>query len=687
MFSQNVGINSTGATPDASAILDVGSTTKGMLTPRMKTTQRTAIIAPAKGLLVFDNDTDSFWFYDGTQWIELSNYWSKNGNDIYNNNSGNVGIGTSTPNGYGHGGTNKILEIQNNATGSNSQSHLILSSNGSDGSLGGITWSSPSITGVEQRTAFIGNVYEAGSTNASPKTGLSIFTTNANIKEQVRIDNNGNVGIGTSKPNAPLQFSNSFSNRKIVLNEYLYNDDHNFYGFGVNSNELRYQVADYNADHIFYAGSGQFVPGSREIMRIKGNGTVAIGLMVNPSTQLGVAEGITIDEYNLGNGTLAGGVGLKFGPNGTGEGIVSKRTSGGNQFGLDFATGGLHRMSILNNGNVGIGTSNPLTKLEVNGEVTSTNPNSFRSVFGSYGSFIRNDGNSTYFLLTNAGDQYGSYNSFRPFSINNVNGNSQLGDHALFVQHGGNVGVGTTNPQVQLEVKRSTSGAANLRLTGFNESYMEFYPNNSSRYGFFGYSLPNIDKLWIYNHRAGDLGLVTGSNERLTLHNNGSIAFSGNTGTTGQVLTSNGSGAAPTWNTVNPIIQNFTSNGSITLTNNNLTEITGSAITFTASTAGQLIIFSKIRTHYVCLNVFDHCHLPFQFHIYVDGVHMNNTFAGPELFQQVTSSFQNNTTTSMSPYVYNVSAGTHTIQFYLALTGVALNPTVTMQNLAQFFSQ
>ena len=51
VFSQNVGINSTGATPDASAILDVGSTTKGMLTPRMKTTQRTAIIAPAKGLV------------------------------------------------------------------------------------------------------------------------------------------------------------------------------------------------------------------------------------------------------------------------------------------------------------------------------------------------------------------------------------------------------------------------------------------------------------------------------------------------------------------------------------------------------------------------------------------------------------------------------------------------------------
>jgi hypothetical protein len=66
-----VSINATGANPDASAMMDVQSTSKGMLIPRMTTTERTAIGSPMKGLLVFDNTTSSFWFYNGTIWTDL----------------------------------------------------------------------------------------------------------------------------------------------------------------------------------------------------------------------------------------------------------------------------------------------------------------------------------------------------------------------------------------------------------------------------------------------------------------------------------------------------------------------------------------------------------------------------------------------------------------------------------------
>ena len=66
-----VSISTDNATPDASAMLDVQSTTKGMLIPRLTTTQRTSIASPATGLLVFDSDTNSFWFYDGSAWTCL----------------------------------------------------------------------------------------------------------------------------------------------------------------------------------------------------------------------------------------------------------------------------------------------------------------------------------------------------------------------------------------------------------------------------------------------------------------------------------------------------------------------------------------------------------------------------------------------------------------------------------------
>lgn len=72
--NQNVSINNTGSAPDVSAILDVSSTSKGVLIPRMTTAERTGI-APIgqnqKGLLVYDTDFKQFWYYDGTQWVPI----------------------------------------------------------------------------------------------------------------------------------------------------------------------------------------------------------------------------------------------------------------------------------------------------------------------------------------------------------------------------------------------------------------------------------------------------------------------------------------------------------------------------------------------------------------------------------------------------------------------------------------
>ncbi len=70
-LSAQVAINTTGAAPNNSAMLDVQSTTTGMLVPRMSTTQRTAISSTANGLLVYDLTTQSFWFYQNSLWTEL----------------------------------------------------------------------------------------------------------------------------------------------------------------------------------------------------------------------------------------------------------------------------------------------------------------------------------------------------------------------------------------------------------------------------------------------------------------------------------------------------------------------------------------------------------------------------------------------------------------------------------------
>lgn len=71
-----VGVGTT--SPDASSALDITSTTQGLLAPRMTTTERTAIVSPAKGLLVFDADLNVFYFYDGTSWVPVQGAEKRN---------------------------------------------------------------------------------------------------------------------------------------------------------------------------------------------------------------------------------------------------------------------------------------------------------------------------------------------------------------------------------------------------------------------------------------------------------------------------------------------------------------------------------------------------------------------------------------------------------------------------------
>src|SRR5258708_124462 len=69
-----VAVNTDASLPDASAMLDVKSTSKGMLVPRVTTAQRTAFVAPAEGLWVYDTDTKTFWYYSiGPGWQQIAN--------------------------------------------------------------------------------------------------------------------------------------------------------------------------------------------------------------------------------------------------------------------------------------------------------------------------------------------------------------------------------------------------------------------------------------------------------------------------------------------------------------------------------------------------------------------------------------------------------------------------------------
>lgn len=87
--AQSVAINTDGSTASANALLDIKSTGKGILIPRMSKAERNAIVTPETGLLVFQETPDSigFYFYDGSNWLWLTHaghadtlVWKRSGN-------------------------------------------------------------------------------------------------------------------------------------------------------------------------------------------------------------------------------------------------------------------------------------------------------------------------------------------------------------------------------------------------------------------------------------------------------------------------------------------------------------------------------------------------------------------------------------------------------------------------------
>ncbi len=125
-MTAQVGINPTGAAPHPNAMLDIQSTNKGFLIPRMTTAERISLPTPvpANGLMVFDTNTQSLWQIQTGLWVNLAtptgaNLWSGDPFRVFTtSNNRNVNIGSTANNLYKlnvtHNG-NEGVNIKSNA--------------------------------------------------------------------------------------------------------------------------------------------------------------------------------------------------------------------------------------------------------------------------------------------------------------------------------------------------------------------------------------------------------------------------------------------------------------------------------------------------------------------------------------------------------------------------------------------
>ncbi|MCP4045648.1 MAG: hypothetical protein GY732_06615, partial [Gammaproteobacteria bacterium] len=437
LFAQ-VSINTDGSSPDTSALLDVKSTTKGMLIPRMDSTQRVDISSPATGLLVYQTDgTDGFYFYNGTAWVSLSDAthigdqiadadgdtkiqvdkggfdddiirFDMAGTEFFRMDSGRLDVrntGFSVLIGVGAGAGDDLSDNRNVAVGGLAMStgatgrwnnaigykalHNVTTGQGNTangfGSLVNLTTGDYNTAiGRLAMDAFVDGDNNTALGNETDIADGAVFATVigagafANCSNCIVLGDNHNVGVGTSTPDTTMH----------IVGGIKYEDDNQASGKVLTSD--------------------------------------AIG---NATWQTALGD-------NLGNHTATQNIDLN-----------------GNYLSGD---GGSEGVFVDSDGNVGIGTSSPVYNLDISPFASGTNMLRLLNQTVSY------DANSGPLMKIDGGNDHQGTGSLTGLEID-LSGNS-VSNRYVAIFNGGKVGIGTSTPSNKLSVSGNADFTGNVGI-------------------------------------------------------------------------------------------------------------------------------------------------------------------------------------------------------------------------------
>ncbi|MGI4875564.1 MAG: tail fiber domain-containing protein [Janthinobacterium lividum] len=219
------------------------------------------------------------------------------------------------------------------------------------------------------------------------------------------------------------------------------------------------------------------------------SGTGTVGGLLTAGSGAAVTGDVVVDATgaNVGGGASS----LRFGTTNSGESIGSKRSSGGNNAGLDFYTNYVNRLAISSTGNVGIGTTAPVSRLSISqATAISATPNQNLGELSFVG-FGRPNASASIQVLSKAYDDTGHL-------LFKTSPDGTAPAERLRITADGNVGIGTTDPKAGLHVDRpesstttalgvllggGSSGNPSIELRGSSSSpYLDFVENTGLDY-------------------------------------------------------------------------------------------------------------------------------------------------------------------------------------------------------------
>ncbi len=572
--SQKIGTNP--GTINANAALEIESTNKGLLLPRVALTATTSpapLSADVAGMMVYNTATagdvfPGYYYNNGTDWVRVSNaagLASVNGTapiavangttaPVISLNDGGVtstkildgtianidlsaGVGglykgsgslsatttvTQAANNLSFSGTGTLIKLSG-AAGSNAIINLGRTSNETElGVAGSSGQGFPNVIAADTWLRSNGSLY-LGTLNAS---GLKLLTNNT---ERLIIASDGTTTINGGVALNTMSAFQTVGRLKLGRADGV--DRSNYittYNDGV-------AAANYMAMEVHNGTTGSAV----EVMRLRGDGNVGIGT-TSPSAPLHIVKSgipqILLENYKatpLVTDALDSQIRLTSShSNATwsiGTGAANSVTDNDALYFWKESGSYGAKMVIRNNGNVGLGTTTPTLGLDVRnsgGIGFSSSGAAYDHIYmtvNSYNGFIRSGGADNGLILQVGNGASGSYGEQTYFDV-------------MTLRPTGFVGIGTTSPNEKLTVGSSSVAEpyaisiTNSRSTGrMGISY------NGGDYG-----APYAGDFMIENNGNYGLGLRTNGANRMYITNTGNVGIGTTTPAAGNMLEVNG---------------------------------------------------------------------------------------------------------------------------------------------------